>query len=80
MKNKNGIRIKCVIQCEGNKCFAIIHLWHNEDRFGQPEEFSHPKTFDTEYEAMAHYIKELQPIVHEIAKRQDLGEITINAS
>lgn len=77
--NKHGIRIKGGISCNGNKFFAIIHLWHNEEGTGQPDEFSYPQTFSTSEEAMAHYIKELQPIVFEIAKRQDLGKITINA-
>lgn len=80
-KKKNyEIRIKGGIGSDGKQFFALVHLWDNEAGTGHPEEFRDSNRFNTSHEAMAHYIKKLQPTVHEIAAEQNCKRITVNAS
>jgi hypothetical protein len=56
---------------------AIVHVWHNPQAAGEPDEWRAPEVFRSEDEAMAYYKATIRPgleqLTAELAKKPGLG-------
>jgi predicted dehydrogenase len=73
-----GVRVKGGIATDGEGYYVIVHLWDNEAGHGKPEQFRGASTYETEAEAMAHYVENCQPDLHKLAEGLKLNKCTVN--
>lgn len=73
---KYGIRFKGGVKHDNGQWYALIHSWDNLECHGEPTEFLHPKSFDNELDALAHYITVVQPIIKEMLETHTDKEVT----
>ena len=53
---------------------VIVHIWDNVEARGEPQEWSYPKQFQTEDEAMAYYKTAIGPALKRKLEREVEGK------